>query len=321
MRARFALWFVAIACVATLQADGLSGYLNLRAKYGIHRAVGGPALDSFVGERVMELKGLVKGMMAVKGQQMALFEPYDGATTLFIECPDGGEEWMLGGEIPTRMIVKVRRASAASEVKVSMMSAAPEKDISPLEAKEEAEAARKASATRQRNNKYTAMPTSQGEVLQVYADFIKNWNKRLSKRESLHIANAVIGNSLRFGVDARLIMAILMAESDFNPLCKSHAGAMGLGQLMPSNVQELGLSNAYNVYENLYGTVQLVRGHLDKYRQQTGREDITTLALALAGYNAGDGTVKKYHGIPPYRETQAYVRKVIRYYRALAGPG
>ena len=82
--------------------------------------------------------------------------------------------------------------------------------------------------------------------------------------------------------------------------------------------QELGIKNPYDLTENLWGTIKLVRGHLDKYSAKHSDPD-TILTLSLAGYNAGDGAVRKYGGVPPYRETQNYVRKVSQLYKRLAG--
>jgi len=133
----------------------------------------------------------------------------------------------------------------------------------------------------------------------------------------MEIASGIIGFSLRYGVDARLIMAMVMVESDFNPHEVSSAGAMGLGQLMPSNVQEMGVTDVYDTMQNLSATVRLVRGHLNDYK---GRGNtFENLVLALAAYNAGPGAVKKYGGVPPYRETQNYVRKVLKLYNEFRG--
>ncbi|MER3496221.1 MAG: lytic transglycosylase, partial [Armatimonadota bacterium] len=146
--------------------------------------------------------------------------------------------------------------------------------------------------------------------------FVRRANPRLSPREAETIARSVIGFSLKYGVDARLIIAIVMVESDFNPNCVSSAGAMGLGQLMPCNVQELGIRRPHDLVENIWGTVKLVRGHLDKYKAGSSEQG---LILALAAYNAGDGAVKRAGGVPPYRETQRYVVKVTTLYRRLCG--
>ncbi len=107
------------------------------------------------------------------------------------------------------------------------------------------------------------------------------------------------------GVDPHLIRAIIRAESGGNELAVSHAGAEGLMQLMPDTGRALGVSNAFNPEENVYGGTLYIRQMLDKYGD---------LSLALAAYNAGPGNVDKYGGIPPFAETQEYVRRVLRYY-------
>lgn len=113
-------------------------------------------------------------------------------------------------------------------------------------------------------------------------------------------------------------MAMVKVESDFDTHCVSTAGAMGLGQLMPSNVQELGISDPFNTEQNLAGSVKLLRQALEKYKSQTGK-DFDALVLCMASYNAGMGAVAKYNGVPPYRETQNYVRKVIKLYYQFCG--
>ena len=156
------------------------------------------------------------------------------------------------------------------------------------------------------------------EIHPSYARFIRRHNPKLAAAMADRIAENILLYSAHFGVDPRLIMAIVMTESDFRPETTSHKGAMGLGQLMPVNVKELGLSNGYDIDQNLYGTVKLVRGHLEKYNSRTG-DSFEALVLALAGYNAGDGAVKRHGGVPPYRETQNYVKKVIERYAQLTG--
>jgi len=157
------------------------------------------------------------------------------------------------------------------------------------------------------------------KVLPQYTAFIKGRNKKLSDQDAERIAEGILAYSAHFGVDARLIVAIIVTESDFNPNSTSNKGAMGLGQLMPVNERELGLTNAYDIDQNLWGTVKLVRGHIDKYSAKTN-DSFEALVLALAGYNAGNGAVKKFgNKVPPYRETQNYVRKVIDMYSQLCG--
>jgi hypothetical protein len=109
------------------------------------------------------------------------------------------------------------------------------------------------------------------------------------------------------GVDFALVKAIMHAESAFNPFARSHKGALGLMQLMPQTAQQYGIEDIYDPIQNIQAGVQ----HL-KYLSQMFRNKYY---LIIAAYNAGENAVKRYRGIPPYRETQLYVRKVLRYKR------
>lgn len=108
------------------------------------------------------------------------------------------------------------------------------------------------------------------------------------------------------GVDPALLDAVVATESSYDPRCRSRAGALGLTQLMPENVKEFGVRDPFDPMQNLQGGAKQLAQLLDKY---PGRKD-----LALAAYNAGPGAVAKYGGIPPYTETQNYVKKVLGLY-------
>jgi soluble lytic murein transglycosylase-like protein len=117
-------------------------------------------------------------------------------------------------------------------------------------------------------------------------------------------------HALAQDLDPRLVEALIRVESAFNSRAVSNKGAMGLMQLMPSTASELGVENAFDVEENLRGGTSYLRSLLDRFSGD--------LTLALAGYNAGPGAVEKYRGVPPYRETTEYVRRVLAAYGAPA---
>jgi soluble lytic murein transglycosylase-like protein len=111
-----------------------------------------------------------------------------------------------------------------------------------------------------------------------------------------------------YNVDVKLLKAIAKAESNFDASATSSAGAMGIMQLMPSTAKSLGISDAYDAHDNIMGGAKVISQLLEKYDGDK--------SLALAAYNAGSGNVDKYGGIPPFTETQNYVKKVLSYYSA-----
>lgn len=113
------------------------------------------------------------------------------------------------------------------------------------------------------------------------------------------------------GLDENFVKAVINQESGFNPNATSKCGAMGLMQLMPSTAQGLGVTNAYDAEQNIEGGTKYLKGLLDRFGNDK--------SLALAAYNAGPNAVKKYGGIPPYAETQNYVKSVLSKYDRLGG--
>jgi transglycosylase-like protein with SLT domain len=110
----------------------------------------------------------------------------------------------------------------------------------------------------------------------------------------------------RYNVDPDLVNAVIQVESAYNKRAVSHAGAIGLMQLMPATASRFGVKKITDPEENVHGGVQYLKFLLDLFNND--------LKLAVAAYNAGEGAVKKYQGVPKYTETQNYVKRVLAIY-------
>jgi soluble lytic murein transglycosylase len=131
--------------------------------------------------------------------------------------------------------------------------------------------------------------------------------------EVVSFDNLIYVISQRHGVDPPLVKAIVKAESDFDSAAVSRAGAKGLMQLMPETARSLGVKDVYDPEENVDGGTR----HLSRLLNVFDGE----VEMAIAAYNAGETAVLKYGAIPPYSETQQYVKKVLYYYDYYSGRG
>lgn len=123
----------------------------------------------------------------------------------------------------------------------------------------------------------------------------------------------IVSSSNRYGVDPLLIYSIMHRESSFKRFALSHKGARGLMQLMPATAARLGVRDIFDPQQNIEGGVKYMRILLDMFDGD--------VRLALAGYNAGEGAVLKYRrNVPPYRETQEYVRRISERYALMRDP-
>ena len=128
-----------------------------------------------------------------------------------------------------------------------------------------------------------------------------------AKRQMRVLSPLIYQQSKIHDVDESLIKAVIYTESHFNPNATSHKGASGLMQLMPATAEKYGVNDLYNPRQNIIAGIKHLKYLLSRYPYK--------LKFAIAAYNAGETAVDKYNGIPPYKETQGYVKKVMKHYK------
>jgi soluble lytic murein transglycosylase len=151
---------------------------------------------------------------------------------------------------------------------------------------------------------FTNTPTSSIQKFRIYLKEKPRVIQRYSSSEKYD--NLILDASERHGVSFPLLKAIIKAESDFDPHVVSKKGAAGLMQIMPENFKPLGIRDPFDPWQNINAGARYFKQMYDRFK---GR-----LALSLAAYNAGPSAVDYYKTIPPYEETEEYVRRVMKYY-------
>jgi len=151
---------------------------------------------------------------------------------------------------------------------------------------------------------FTNVPTSSKYKLYIKEKSSKTVNSYTTERYNDLIAQA----SKRHGVAFSLLKAMIKIESDFDPLAVSSEGAKGLMQIMPDNIKALKIKDPFDPWENIMGGARYLKQLLKRFDGK--------LPLALAAYNAGPNTVERYKRIPPFKETEDFVDKVLKYYSA-----
>lgn len=268
---------------------------------------------------VLELSGVVSGVSRSESSSNVLLRVTDSVTALIqgsadAVVPNSGEA--------ARALVSVQDNGSLSLVSLVTETEIGDRQMDPP---------KKPAAT---TGKATSMPArwpvpvhnrstlaSRGiidaRIQPLYQQVVEQFNPRLTRAQAELISRNIVESSYRQGVDARLIMAIFATESRFKINARSRAGAMGLGQLMPRTARSLGVSNAWDPQQNIQGAVKLIQQHWSNYASKT-QDFRKVFQLVCAAYNAGPGAVKKYGGVPPYRETQNYVKKVAAWYKVFA---
>jgi len=262
--------------------------------------------------RALQISGVIRGMAASGEQRMILLQLVDEAT-VEIECSGSHQE--VHAKARVRCLVKPREPSPSAPLDLVDITW----DKTPVELLREAaraalkfpvtdpaEIARSATELRRSH----PMTSRAGDPSTICKRAIAYLNPRLDPREVDAISDSIVKYSAKYNVDPFLVVAVIAAESRFNPNARSYKGAMGLGQLMPATAAAHNV-DAWDPIANLNVAVRIISRNLSKYHGDWNK--------ALAAYNAGSGAVDRYKGVPPYRETRNYLWKIYEYYCWLNG--
>lgn len=302
-------------------------YLAVREKLATRLSIATLKSDpgSYIG-KVFEIRGMMTGICGRSGKSCSIIVTNTAESTSYTVTTDTPPTETPG--IMLACLVKIGPKSTVSLCDLELVASTFLVDLERLEAQTRPAATGQAPtkkiepsrAATQRGS--AARYLSAEDIVLAYKRAIKRFNSKLSDKQADTIARSILGFSYRYNVDPRLVCAVILAESHFRIGATSKAGAQGLGQLMPTTAAGLGVDNAYDPVQNIYGSVRYVRSMLDRMCGNGKKwEELTwyDLALALAAYNAGPNAVKRHGGIPPYKETQNYVKRVTSIYKQLCG--
>ena len=138
--------------------------------------------------------------------------------------------------------------------------------------------------------------------IRPFGDSVYQSRAAINSQVPVYLAPLFAEAATEYGIDPRLLTAVARRESRFTASAVSPVGAQGVMQLMPATARQLGVADAFDARQNIFGGAKYLRMLLDTFQGD--------LDLTLAAYNAGPGAVRKYKGIPPYKETQAYVAAI-----------
>jgi len=318
-----------VTCTVAITAApiDIKDYISIRKKYAAVSAKVYKDNPSAYAGKVIEIRGRLSGISRSDDGGCMIITTESGSYVI--------EANPLPGENPGTQFACLVKVDENNATSLQLISHAYDVDLIRLEEGQAARAAKAEKAKyvqpRKVEARNVATPTSRGfatprqlnmdEIVRIYTKAIKGFNSKLTDTQADTIARSVLGFSYKYKLDARLVCAVILAESHFRINATSRCGAQGLGQLMPGTAAGLGVSNSYDPVENIYGSTRYIKGMLDRMSGNKRWNDLTwnDLGLALAAYNAGPGAVKKHGGIPPYKETRAYVKRVTSIYKKLCG--
>jgi len=310
--------FVSVAATPAM-ASSEGEYKKHAAQAKAVEVVSGPQLDQALRAdptRALQLSGIIQGLAGTGDKRTIMLALVD-QTTVVIESAGEQPEIQTGSRV--RCLVKPAGPSPRSRLDlvdvtwdrtpVEVLAEAARAALK-LPVKDKRELARAAEEVRRAQAAQEAMPTRGGDQGTVIKRAIAYLNPRLSANEVSTISESILVYCDRYSVDPYLVVAVIAAESRFNPNARSYKGAAGLGQLMPATAAAHGV-DPYDPVANLEVAIRIISRNLQKYNNDP--------LQALAAYNAGTGAVKRYGGVPPYRETRDYLWKIYEYYCWLRG--